>query len=97
MLSCSWWPLLASVFGHCSDTRVMKDRYVVVGGGFICADVCGAYWYRNFDVIQASFPRQQTSYLCANEETVTLNWRQRMLMNVLLGFKEKILPNAVEN
>lgn len=46
--------------------------------------------------ISISF-RQQTSHLCANEETVTLNWRERMLMDVLLGFKEKILPNAVEN
>lgn len=52
---------------------------------------------QNFGVTQTSLCRQQSSHLCANEETVTLNWRERMLMNVLPGFKEKILPNAVEN
>lgn len=59
------------------------------GGSFMCV-LC------TDTGISISF-RQQTSHLCANEETVTLNWRERMLMDVLLGFKEKILPNAVEN
>lgn len=59
----------------------------------------GVSWVliQNFGVAQTSLSRQQSSHLCANEEIVTLNWRETMLMNVLPGFKEKILPNAVEN
>jgi len=47
--------------------------------------------------LRQAFPGNKLPHLCANEETVTLNERERMLMNLLLGFKENILPNAVEN
>lgn len=73
----------------------MEGRHRNVGGG-LCVGRCELS-IDTFGVIQTSLSRQQSSHLCANEETVTLNWRERMLMNVLLGFKEKILPSAVEN